>query len=780
MFKNKSDNLKILINLKLKKSKIPNFVDFTVKDWIYGDKIKIINKITLILNKKVCIRSAFALEDKINSSLAGKFESYLNISNKKKKIEKYVEKLILQYHKYDKKNVHKSKVFVQNYVDDSILSGVVTNFNLHDGTPYYVINYDNETNLTDTVTSGGKSGYRVLYAHKNHLDKVKSQRFRPLVDAVKEIEEKIKKKPVDIEFAVDKKKNVNILQIRDISTKKKWKKIDQRKFNLNLIRLKNKFYKIKSQNKSYGLKPIFGLMPDWNPVEMIGNFPSNLSYSLYSTLITNNSWSIARDEMGYKKINSRLMYNFSGRPYIDTRLSFFSFLPKSIKQSLSKKVVNYWCGRLKDNPYLHDKVEFDIADSCFDFSLRKKIYNEYLFFSANEKKLYFKSIKDHTIRIINNFEIDFLTYFDQLKKLENFRFNLIKSINNNLEVNYTNTLKKIISILKFNGIIPFAKFARNGFIGKKILNSIVEHKIISKNEYDKLFSSLNTVTSLYTMQEIKLKKNKIKKKDFDNLFFHLRAGTYDIESKRYQPKLKPHKLKNIEEILNLNFKVEKILTKNSIKKINFYFKKNDFNIDALKFIKYAMLATKLRENSKFIFTRMLSDLLEIIKLYGQKNNLTKKELSNLNIHDIIYFKKKFLKNKKINNNLNKNTQLPYLISDINDFFICSIQQVKPNFITNKSINSRIIKLGKNHSIKKKIRNRIVLIENADPGYDWIFSENINGLITKNGGVNSHMAIRCQELNLPAAIGIGESNFKLIEKNNSLNLNCKQNKVNILN
>ena len=83
-------------------------------------------------------------------------------------------------------------------------------------------------------------------------------------------------------------------------------------------------------------------------------------------------------------------------------------------------------------------------------------------------------------------------------------------------------------------------------------------------------------------------------------------------------------------------------------------------------------------------------------------------------------------------------------------------------------------------MKKKITNKIVLIENADPGYDWIFSKNISGLITKNGGVNSHMAIRCQELNIPAAIGIGEANYKLIEQSNELNLNCKFNKINVLN
>ena len=39
---------------------------------------------------------------------------------------------------------------------------------------------------------------------------------------------------------------------------------------------------------------------------------------------------------------------------------------------------------------------------------------------------------------------------------------------------------------------------------------------------------------------------------------------------------------------------------------------------------------------------------------------------------------------------------------------------------------------------------IICIENADPGYDFIFNYKIKGLITKFGGSNSHMAIRCLE------------------------------------
>ena len=47
----------------------------------------------------------------------------------------------------------------------------------------------------------------------------------------------------------------------------------------------------------------------------------------------------------------------------------------------------------------------------------------------------------------------------------------------------------------------------------------------------------------------------------------------------------------------------------------------------------------------------------------------------------------------------------------------------------------------------EIENKIVLIENVDPGYDFIFTYGIK-IISKYGGANSHMAIRCLELGIP--------------------------------
>ena len=73
-----------------------------------------------------------------------------------------------------------------------------------------------------------------------------------------------------------------------------------------------------------------------------------------------------------------------------------------------------------------------------------------------------------------------------------------------------------------------------------------------------------------------------------------------------------------------------------------------------------------------------------------------------------------------------------------------------------------------------------MIENADPGFDFIFSYNIKGLITKYGGPNSHMAIRCMELGIPAVIGLGEIKYKNLLESHRIELNCSEQKINILN
>ena len=64
---------------------------------------------------------------------------------------------------------------------------------------------------------------------------------------------------------------------------------------------------------------------------------------------------------------------------------------------------------------------------------------------------------------------------------------------------------------------------------------------------------------------------------------------------------------------------------------------------------------------------------------------------------------------------------------------------KPNFITNKKIVANIKKFNKKNK-NDNYKDKIIMLEVADPGYDWLLSYPIAGIITKYGGANSHIAI----------------------------------------
>ena len=167
--------------------------------------------------------------------------------------------------------------------------------------------------------------------------------------------------------------------------------------------------------------------------------------------------------------------------------------------------------------------------------------------------------------------------------------------------------------------------------------------------------------------------------------------------------------------------------------------------------------------------------------------MTRDELSYLDINDIlnIYYNLT-TNNLKINlrNKIKQNAksykideiiQLPDIIIDPKDIYLQDQNNDTPNFITSKTIKGEIIKLD----MSKKsfnVKNKIVCIENADPGFDFIFTHKIKGLITKFGGFNSHMSIRCSEMNIPAAVGVGNDIYQSLSNKNTIELNCVEKKI----
>ena len=603
--KSKGEVLIDLKNYNLK-FKIPKTVLINVEDW-KKNKQEIYKGIKNILCSNIVIRSSSRNEDNQEKSNAGKYLSFLNVNlNKKKYFYNCVNRII---NSYSDSYSSKDQILIQEMVIDINSSGVAFTRDIENGSNYYVINYDDVTGKTNTVTSGqGNYSNRILYIYKKFNNQIKSQRFKTLIDCIKDLEKKIGLDTLDIEFAINNKLEIYLLQVRPISTENKWDKKRDKEINSSIFRSEKKINSIfKKKNKIYNSNTILGNMPDWNPVEIIGKYPSQLSVSLYRYLITDNIWAKARALMGYKNITgNKLMYLICGQPYIDTRLSLYSFLPKSIKSSISKKIVNHGINLLKKFPFLHDKIEFEISIPSFNFSSNQKVENLFhKVLKKKEKNFFLNEIKKLTKKVIENkgkYSIEYC--IGEVEKL-NYQFEKDNKIN-------INNLDYLIKKCRDVGTLNFSILARHGFIAKSFLNSLIQKKVLKKNEVDSFEQNLNTITTQMLNDATQVKSKGINKKKFMKKYGHLRPGTYDIGSKRYdqmknfkfnarRKKIRPFKLSKIEKL-----------------KINKLLKKNGFKLDGDKFLDYIKRSLILREYSKFVFTKYLSLILEIIAKFGQK------------------------------------------------------------------------------------------------------------------------------------------------------------------
>ena len=195
-----------------------------------------------------------------------------------------------------------------------------------------------------------------------------------------------------------------------------------------------------------------------------------------------------------------------------------------------------------------------------------------------------------------------------------------------------------------------------------------------------------------------------------------------------------------------------------------------------------------REWSKFEFTKNINLILELICIYGENNRISREDMSYLTIDKILSLSfetpsylvyeelKRYIEYKKKKYSLTQSIKLPNLVLEPDDVEQFSINENTPNFITNKTITKEIIQIDVS---KENLDNKIVLIENADPGYDWIFSHRISGLITKYGGAASHMSIRCAEFGIPAAIGSGDVIYERLKKATVIELNCENGQIKVI-
>tara|TARA_B110000858_G_scaffold151950_1_gene173097 strand:+ start:6854 stop:9175 length:2322 start_codon:yes stop_codon:yes gene_type:complete len=771
IFSSKAETLEKFSKKNLKYSSVPKIIFFTEKDF-YNHPKKVLKRIKTFFKTPIAIRSSCLAEDSKKNSMAGYFYSSLNIEPADGiEVKKEIINVINSYSSY--KNT-KNIILIQEMVKNVAYSGVIMTCEKTTHAPYYIIDYVKGKD-TASVTAGKNSNNITfnyfIHSPKKTLSKIESI----IIKFIKEIINKCENKYIDIEFAIDNKNKVHLLQVRPIVNVIKENISESKEMAISLFKLSKKIEKLQKPHHSLlGKSTAFGTMPDWNPAEMIGIHPKPLALSLYQELITNTVWANQRRSYGFRDLSSnQLMTTFLGTPFIDIRVDFNSWIPNDLPEKLSEKLVNFYINKYKKNTELHDKVEFDIIYTCFNFGTKDRLWELGKHnFSKNEIYQIMESLKSVTHKAFQEFGKD-------TKSLKKLTSNFDKVINSEMYI--IDKIYWLVEDCKKYGTLAFAGLARCGFIAVDILNSIERQGIISQEEKLKFFSSIHTVTSEMSMDIFKLNK-----KPFIAKYGHLRPSTYDITSMNYSEGYD----KYFQEGNNKSLKKNSFnFTKKQIDEIDKLLQKYKLKTDAKKLIKFIKESIKSREYAKYLFSKNLDAILNLIKELAIRNKISIVDISYIEIQKILYqyynlsnsslkeiFENDIIINKK-NYDFNKRIKLPHNIIETSNVYYFSETISNGNFIGTKDITGKIIYLNK--VTKQSLNNKIVFIESADPGYDFVFTRKIRGLITKFGGANSHMAIRCAELNIPAAIGIGEKAFEKLKDKSSIRLNCKIKKIDLI-
>ena len=760
------------LSRKLKESYIEKLYVFTIKEWVKSNKKILAKSKDIFGSKKVIVRSSSLSEDGFNTSKAGMYHSELNVDNSNVSLLKNAINKVKESYKKGKSN-SLDQIIIQEQSDNIILSGVCLTRNLKNNAPYYVINFDDKSSDTSSVTSG-LVGDKVEII-RNIDQKKLNKKWRSLIKAIREIEKLVPDVALDIEFGINKQKKIIIFQVRPLAANSKFPAHnDSIIFSLHK-KLISDYLKYSENNDAK--ENLLSDMGFWNPAELIGNRSSNISVSLFSDILMNNIWNSSLLSLGYSKCNGNLLKVIGNKGYIDIEKSFSTLVPSLFSGDLRKKLVKYYINKLKRKPEYHDKLEFEIILDIYNFTSDDRLIelanND---FTREEISLVKNKLISHTKNILHNYKNIF-------KKDDNSIKNLLRKYVRNVELNlsYKEIIKKMffnLSLIKKFGTPQFCRAARLAFISKSILKSFSDKYPEHKKESDHLLSCIKTISSKM-QHEIQRIKNNSDKDKFFRKYGHLRPDTYNLLKERYD---------HIPDIISFNNNLRPEtsssykVSKNMIKKFNTFFYENDINLSYKEFLQFLKTSIQNRELYKFQYTKVISDTMEMISKIGEKLGIKKEDLVNVDLELLSLLSSEktndqmseeilssILKSRRFYNETINQISLPSLIFSNDDLFTVSNYTIVPNFITMERIKGDVLISPKDPNVS--LKDKIIVIENADPGYDWIFTHNIKGLITQYGGLASHMAIRCAEFNIPAAIGCGKIIYDRVLSSKKITLDC---------
>ena len=795
LFSSKSQTL-ARIRPMVKRASVLDQVSFKAQDWIAAPESILADVKASFGDVRVAVRSSAQSEDGLHESLAGRFRTVLDVrADDGPGLRRAVEDVIRSYWSDGRDLQPADVVFVQPQMSDLAASGVLLTRDPESGAPYYVLNIDRQSGRSDTVTSGSQNAFDTVYVSRQADLSYLPKDVGTWLVIARELEELMHLDSLDIELGIDRSGSPYVFQVRPLPTR-------ARKFELADEDLEEESERVREFLKGhmrphphlYGSTTLFSTMSDWNPAEMIGTTPRPLAISLYQNLIGDSAWAEARAQIGHIDVRPEpLIVAIGGRPYVDVRASLNSFLPADLEPEVAEKWVEHGLSRLQQNPKLHDKIEFEVALPCLTFDAQNDSARMLEAGLTETESAAFRSrLLVLTDRILSGACAPINGRLDLVAQLGPRRARTLAS----RETDATGLARQIhylVEDCRRYGVVPFSVLARYAFVSITLLRSLRGMGVFSDSEFEAILRSIPTVATELSRDLALRASGEIDEDELLARYGHLRPSSYDITSPNYSAAFELYLRRNGDAPSawdGANSRQALQLFEDRHGAIDRLLREGGFTARPSQMRDFILGAIPARERAKFEFMKNVDAILELSAQLGAEFGLDREDVSFLPIERIASGAtdsptgaaqtqlKREIEFAKKRWNLTCVIRLPHLVRRPGDVDGFQMEEWTPNFVSSQRVVAAPIVLD-GPLPPTELNGRIVLIRAADPGYDWLFSHSIAGLVTQYGGVASHMAIRAAEFGLPAAIGCGELIYERLHDARLVELDCVAKRVNAI-
>jgi hypothetical protein len=671
----------------------------------------------------LAVRSDRADEDAMGASGAGRYRTCLDVrASDRDAVADAVDAVFASY--AHARSI--DEVFVQQQVVAVRDAAVAFTHALPDGAPYYVLSIARGPR-SDHVTRGDTDVDTWYFAREGLRIDTLTLQCRAYLDALREIESVVGTQPCEVEMVTDEANTIWLLQARPLAAPRCDEAaviVLRRKIESNLSALSPQ-------------PPLLGIMPDWNPAELLGEHPRPLARELFDTLITRRAWRIGRAVLGYARTPAVGLLQFhAGRPYVDARSSFRSLLPAGLDADVGERLMTAHCERLRAHPEYHDKIEFDVAFTVLTCRMRAAFAARYPSVLDDAELALF----EHALRRPTLAALD-ATLTDRL--LEGFARDLHLPP---LKVEPAR-LRHRLQRLELRTGVRFAVAARQAFALEALLQSAVEAGALDEACW-RAFKQVAARDAAATAMHID-----------DG---HVRAGTFDIAApaRREFAAHASAPAPTHDDDATASRPIDDAAARglhDALRELGL-----EITPDAL--LAHYRRVLHARELGKFVLARGVSHALDALAALARARDVDRDEAGWLSLADLLdpaldrCMLRERIERARAAHAVEARLRMPLLIRDVQ---LDTIHHAPghANWLGRGRVDDVPTTVDAHTHPDSVPLHAIIAIASANPGFDWIFLRRPAALLTAFGGPNSHMAIRCAEAGVPALLGVGPEAFR---------------------